>query len=51
MNVELEAYLLVLSLFLVFLYKCAKLFVLNYEIRGTLPKEQDKNSLTFSMKN
>ena len=48
---HIETSWLLLAITLGLVYKLGKLFVLSFEVKSTIPKYQDKGTVTFSMKN
>ena len=48
---HIETSWLLLAITLGLVYKLGQLFVLSFEVKSTIPKYQDKGTVTFSMKN
>ena len=48
---HIETTWIILAVTLGLVYKLGKLFVLSFEVKSTIPKYQDKGTVTFSMKN
>ena len=48
---QIETWCLVMMFSLAFVFKTAKLWVLNVDVKASVPKYQDKGTITFQFKN